>query len=366
MALPIESTDPAVMRLSHPLRCASENSEAVQRMKDFLGPKVWGNLAAGFDSDRLAGDVASELCRHPENRRLRDMLQIANRMAGGTEVGNSYSTLLFLRHAMHPQPYFVIDDKLVSMLEETDISDEVSTGVLQVPYPRFFVEFGKERKTSLRLSNTLSGLHILEGAYIERGRNSDGVEGLFVLLTGSPIGKEHAMDDATHSFFLALDRPEMPIRAALRESFEKGRKLSLEHNLRMTPEDSFEEGVANMLFLLKVLLYIGMPDVRREVHKEKTEWTKATSSLQSTAKKAKAERRGRALVDHIRIYAPPPRPTSENGPGDARTVKTHWRRAHFREQAYGPQWSQRKVILVPVTLVNADLGVANVPTYKVS
>lgn len=294
------------------------------------------------------------------------MLQIANRMAGGTEVGNSYSTLLFLRHALHPQPYFVIEDKLVAMLEETDIAEDVSTGMLQVPFPRFFLEFGKERKTSLRLSNTLSGQHILEGAYVERGRNSSGIEGIFVLLTGSPLGKEHAMDDATHSFFLPLDKPDVSVRDALRDSFERGRKFSLEHNLRLTPDDSFEQAVENVLFLLKILLYIGLPEARREVHKEKTNWTKATSSLQSKAKKAKAEKRGRSLVDHIRIYAPAPRLQPESGTGDGRTVKTHWRRRHFREQAYGPQRSQRKVVLIDWTLVNADLGVANVPNYKVS
>lgn len=335
-------------------------------MKDFLGTKVWENIAAGFASTRLTGEVATELCAKPENRRLREMLQLANRMYGGTEVGNSYSTLLFLRQAAHPQPYFVIEDSLVAMLEETDISEDVTTGVLQVPYPRFFVEFGKERKTQLRLLNVASGQHILEGAYVEQGQNHEGVEGLFVLLTGSPMGKEHAMDDATHSFFLPLDKPEVSIRDALLGSFARGREMSLAHNLRLTPEDSFEQAFENVLFLLKVLLYIGLPDARREVHKEKSDWKKLNSSLQSKAKKAKAERRGRALVDHIRIYAPPPRTVPGGGQGEGRSMKTHWRRAHFREQPHGPQRSQRKVILVPVALVNADLGVAGVPRYKVT
>lgn len=335
-------------------------------MKNFLGPKIWGNLVEGFNSEKLSGEVAFELCSNSENRRLREMLMFTNQLEGGTEVGNSYSTLLFLRQAAHPQPYFVVEDKLVEMLENTDISEEVSTGMLHVPYSRFYIEFGKERKCSLRLLNLLSGEHILEGAYVEKGLNGDGVLGLFVLLTGSPVGKQHALDDATHSFFLPLDKPETTIRDALRATFDLGRKLSIEHNLRETPEEYFGQAFENVLFLLKVLLYIGLPDTRREVHKDKSDWVRATSSLQSKAKKAKAERRGRGLVDHIRISVPAPRISHESGSGDSRTVKTHWRRGHFREQAYGPQWSQRRIILVPSALVNADLGSATVPQYKVT
>jgi hypothetical protein len=252
------------------------------------------------------------------------------------------------------------------MLENTDISDDVSMAVLQVPYPRFFVEFGKERQCSLRLWNALSGQHILEGAYVERGLNDAGQEGLFVLLTGSPIGKKDALDDATHSLFLPLDNPEVSIRDALREAFEKGQHLSIQHGLNLTPEEPFEQAVGNVLFLLKVLLYIGLPDVRREVHNEKSDWVRAASSLQSKAKKAKAERRTVRLVDHIRICAPTPRVFEATGAGDGHTLKTHWRRAHFREQAYGPKRSQRKAVLIPWTLVNSDLGVASAPQYKVT
>jgi hypothetical protein len=362
----IECQDPAVMRLAHPLRCAADTSGAVDIMKEFLGPKVLANMSKAFAQDKLTSEIVGDLFDIPDNRPLKTLLNVSNQMEGGTEVGNSYPTLLFLRHAMHPQPYFVIDDNLVEMLENTDIAEDVPVSSINLPYSRFYVEFGKERKSSLRVHNELSGAHCVEGAYLERGRNAIFGEGVFVLLTGSPLGKTSAMDDATHSLFLSLEDPSQSVRDALELSFRMGREVSLKNGLRITPSTYLDQTFESILFLVKALLYIGLPEARKQVNKDRSEWLKSTAALKSTAKKAKAEKRGRGLVDHILVSAPLPAPGSLPQAEGQRSVKTHWRRGHYRMHAHGPQFSLRKLLFIQPILVRSDAGEASVPQYKVT
>lgn len=360
------STDSAIMRLAHPLRCAEENSEGLALMRQFLGAEGWEHLANAFAADRLTSEIIGDICDDPRFYKFRSMLELSSRMEGGTEVGNAYSTLLPLRNTMQPQTYFVVDDALVEMLQNTDIADDVPVSMVNVPYSRFYVEFGKSRTCELRLPNIMSGQHILEGAYIERGLNAALGEGLFVLLTGSPLGKTGAMDDATHSIFLPLSDPTMTVRQSLELTCKYGKKVSIENGLRVTPESFIDQVFEDLLFLLKVLLYIGLPEARKELHKDRTAWNKSSSSLQSKAKKAKAAKRGRSLVDHILITAPARAEGAGRPPGtDQRSLKSHWRRGHYRTQAYGAQHALRRVIFIQPTLVQGDMQDAVVPHYVV-
>jgi hypothetical protein len=353
------------MRLAHPLRCDVESTGSIKMLKEFFGPKVWANMSKAFAEERLTSELVGELYDNPENQRLRAMLEASNHMEGGTEVGNAYATLLYLRQAMHPQPYFVVDDALVELLENTDIADDVPVSMVNLPFQRFYVEFGKERKCSLRLPNLASGLHILEGAYLERGTNSTMGEGIFVLLTGSPIGKSGEMDDATHSLFMPMDNPDRSVKDALALTFNKGRELSIQSGLRLTPDSFLDQTFEDVLFLVKTLLYIGLPEARKLLHKDKTEWQKSVNGLKSPGKKAKAERRGKGLVDHILVCAPAAAVgTSTESPGQ-RSVPSHWRRGHYRMQAHGVQYSLRRMIFIQPTLVHGDAGDTPVPQYRV-
>jgi hypothetical protein len=362
-----DSTDPAIMRLAHPIRCAVEPTNSFGIMREFLGAVEWDKLQEAFKQEQLASEILGKLVDTPAFPRLSMLVRMTQNGEAGTEVGNIYSMLLYLRHTMHPQPYFVIADPLVDMMENTDIADDIPASMVKLPYPRFFIEFGKDRTCGLSLPNIMSGQHILEGAYIEKGVHSTLGEGMFVLLTGSPIGKSGAMDDATHSLFIPLDDPNLSVKEALARTFKLGKAVSLEHGYRVTPDSFLQQAFDCLLFVLKTLLYINLPEARKELHKEKTEWLKATNSLQSTAKKAKAAKRGRGLVDHILIKAPPAVEGGAGGAGQGvRSMKQHWRRGHYRTQAHGPQFSMRKVIFVQPVLVHGDSSGVTMPQYKVT
>ena len=364
----LDDTDPAIMRLAHPIRCAVEPSNSFGKVRDFLGPDLWAKMGEAFKQERLASEILDDLQKKPEYKRLRMMIDFAQEGEAGTEVGNISAMLLYLRQALHPQPYFVIADELVAMMENTDIADDVPSSMVNVPYSRFYVEFGKSRTCGLRLPNIVTGQHILEGAYVERGVHSSLGEGIYVLLTGSPLGKASNMDDATHSLFVPLGDPNRSVRDSLALTFQLGKKVARQYGYNVTPDAFLDQAFEDFLFLLKVLLYINLPEARKELRKEKTQHEKTSSSLQSTAKKAKALKRGRALVDHILISAPATSaPTSGKGASELRSMKQHWRRGHYRMQVHGPQSSLRKVIFIQPVLVHGDSssGVST-PQYRVT
>lgn len=368
MSEPVITNDPAVMRLAHPLRCPAVELHIVDMFKEVLGPVTWANMEKAFRQEgRLTGDIVGELQSHPENHKLKYMVQATSRMGGGTEVGNSYAILIYLRHVISPQPYFVIDDSLVELLEHTDIADDVPISTMALPYKRFFVEFGKSRTCKLVLPNIETGDHVLEGCYVEQGSHHDHGPGIFVLFTGSPLGKENAMDDATHSLFLPMSQPDMPVREVLERMHKSGTELSLEAGLRPTPAEFVNPTFENLMFLTKVLLYISLPEARKEIHKDRSDWLKSVSNLKSTAKKAKAEKRGRGLVDHILVCAPPPRvEDAASGESTGRTVKSHWRRGHYRMQPYGPQNALRKLKFLQPMLIHGTSAEAPPPQYRVT
>ena len=365
-ALP--STESSVMRLAHPLRCGVAVEGLLDLLQDYFGPASWEELRTEFRREgEMTGALIADMCAKPENYKLSQLVGLASRMPGGTEVGNTFAIAMYLRHALAPQPYFLLEDSLCELLENTDLGDDISMSMLNVPYSRFYVEFGKNRQLGLRLPNMESGMHTLEGAYLEKGRHPDYGEGLFIVLTGSPLGKQNAMDDATHSMFLPTTNPDLSLKEALLWTHAQAKALSRGAGLIQTPSNFIDPTLECLLFMTKALLYIGMAETRREVRNDYSTWKKTFAGIQSTGKKNKALRRARGLVDHVLITAPPqtaPAKTSSGSP--PYTVEGHRRRGHMRMQAYGPKFSQRRVrLIMPMDINGGPAEDAPQPQYVV-
>lgn len=359
--------DAWVRRLAHPLRCDAANPGAFDLMLNYLGSQCWSNMERAFRSENtLTTVLLNRLNADPQNRPLQRMTQLSVRMDSGSELGNAFPTMYWLRHRAAPEPYFVIDDALVDMLEETDIADDVPVSMLTLPFPRFYLELGRERRCGAVLPNLTSGNHILEGAYFERGDHPVHGEVLNVMLTGSPIGKENSMDDATFLVYFKLRDKDKTIRDLMYEAHRAAvNATSSVSGIQSTPTEFIDPTLDCIMLLTKALLYIALPEARRQVRRDRTDWQKSLAAIKSTAKKAKAERRGRALVDHILIDAGPggfKRAPQSDG---TRTVKAHWRRGFLRCQRVGPQLSQQRMVLIRPTLVNSGSGDAPPREYKV-
>lgn len=266
--------------------------------------------------------------------------------------------MAYLRQRVKPAPHFVIDDALVKLLEHTDIAEDIPLSTFNQPFKRFYVEMGKTRTCSCTIPNALSGDHILEGAYVERGQHIDG-EFIYIVMTGSPVGKNDATDDATLSIALPISDISRPIPEVIVEAYRRARSEAEPAGMALSPESWTADTLKAILLLVKALLYIGMPGTRRAFHPEHTTALKALQSLKSTAKRAKASRRANRTYDYILIGPQSEHQTSADGVASAGAqVRTHWRRGHYRMQAHGQQQALRKLIFIEPVLVGASKGEA--------
>lgn len=356
--------DTATLMLAHPQRCGVclEPSE-ISAWRHLLRPATWEALLqrlaapAGF-----TGDILAELMDEPGHEALGGLVQALAHGEGSTEMGSAFSLMLYLRQTILPQPQFLIEDGLLELLEHTDIADDVPVSMLQLPFPRCYVELGRSRQCQAHVANPASGQHVLEGAYLEMADSPQKGRGLYVMLTGSPLGHENAMDDATSSLFVPMTDPEQPLRDALAQARAQSGALATRLGLRPAPSEYFEQEVEALKLLAKVLLYLNLPQARKQQKFTLSEALAAARVKKNPAKRARALRDARGLSDYILVSAAdlPPRA----GAAGHRGVKAHWRRGHYRMQRHGVQLSLQRLIFVQPTLVGDAAGAPS-GQYKV-
>ena len=368
MDIPSIPKDEASMRLAHPFRAASFCSTTAELLRKGVGEAEWSRFKELLRDDSLmVGNMGIEI-QKKGLRTLETLVQLSAHTSGSTEVGGAMPFLVMLRHLELPYPIFRVEDSLIDILTQTDISDDVSVSMLPLPYPRLYIELGQSRTLQESLSNIASGVHTLEGAYIEKGRHNRLGEGYYIMLTGSPLGKNDAMDDATLALFLPTSASDERLEDVLKKSVLAANELARENGLRETPVEWTDQSYRCLLLLIKALLYISLPEVRRESHPERTEALKELQRLKSPGKKAKAERRMRKLSDYVVIKAAPAHEKAFSGEGREGGVKPHWRRAHYRMQAHGPRMSLRKLVFITEMLVGVgktDESSPTIPQYVV-
>ena len=342
---------------AHPSRVAACEPDFVNGFRQLLGEREFEDLSREMrNQETLTSQIVAKLTSAGAGGRLKRFIEETSRMAAGTEMGNSYAALLYLRHALSPQPYFLVADSLVEMLEHTDLADDIPVGCLTLPYPRFYLELGTLRTADAFVPNVESGLHRLEGMYCETGTHPDFGKGLYVMLTGSPAGKRGPLDDATNSIFLPTLDENIPLPEALRMSFARAAKLSQAAGLRQSPEVFVQHSLRCLNLWVKALLYISMPEARRVNKPELTCALEAIARKKSPAKQIKARRALAGVRDYILIEAPPAsRPSIAEQTEQARKgPRAHWRRGHYRMQAHGEGRQQRKLVLIRPQLIAAQ------------
>lgn len=346
--------DEATMRLAHPVRCAvCISDEEAQVWREFLGPTTWQALHRAFQTQEgLTGDILASLVDKPEHRNLAVMTNTMAQAPGNTEMGSAYSVMVFVRQQASPQPHYLIEDDLVQTLDHSDISDEVPVSVLTLPAPRFYLEFGRARNLPQKVANPLTGLHTLEGAYIETGTSALKGKGLFVMFTGSPLGNRDAMDDATASVFIPLDEPDMPLKAALLKAREASGQLARQMGLTPAPEEYVEYELEALKLLVKALLFLNLPQATKTLKRDLSLALAQAATKKNPAKRAKALRESRRLADCIVVGAAPE--VTRIAREDGRTVRMHWRRGHYRMQRHGPGNALQKLIFLQPMLIGAN------------
>lgn len=125
--------------------------------------------------------------------------------------------------------------------------------------------------------------------------------------------------------------------------------LTPENGQRATDDDVLIQLINNMV---KVFLYLGLKDARKEVNTEHSAALKRLAGV-GPKKQAKLQRRIDSLYDRITV-GPSSASVILPAPGAAGIRAPHWRRGHFRAQPCGPARSSRKLIFVAPILIHAD------------
>lgn len=350
---PTDIIEPSLLRLAHPHRStAATGLDGFEEFYKLLPPRESKFLLGMFASDLSLPQIQGSLLTDPRGARLRELMDLANAAPSATGTGGSAPVFAAMRQLHTPAPYFLIEDSLLELLEHTDISDEVPVGQMHMPFSRIFIEFGRKRANLPFVPNVETGMHTLESAYIELAEDKEVGRHLSVLFIGSPVGHANIGDDATLNMALPMFDPDMPLKRANELSFNLMVSASRSNGYAAPPQAWVATTKELMRLLVKVLLYIGLPDVRREVHNDRKDLLEQLERLKSPGKRAKLQRKLGKTVDYVVIKAPAESQyTSDETEGGARTVKAHWRRGHLRTQRHGPQLSLTKTVFIAPVLV---------------
>lgn len=356
-------TDPAVMRLAHPLRVGLTEQNYWDLLKWQLGSD-WDVMARYLRNPKLTlGEACYQATHNHRLDNLAVLLGILQGSGGNTDQGGAMGLMAAVRQQVLGYTWFKLEDPLVELLEQTDLDEDIPLSYLLPPFERCYIELGQSRALETCLPNVQSGLHRLEGAYVERGFHREHNDSLYLVMTGSPVGHQNAADDATMAVLLPLADLNAPTGKSLEAAFERARVTASHLGLRSMPTELFKPIQDSLLLVAKALLYLGLPDARKNLHPEKTELEKSLKGLKSPAKVAKAQRKLVRAYDYILVSAPPvtgPSSTSTETEG-TRTVKPHWRRGHYRLHRHGPELTLRKLLFIRPTLVAAEHGTAPSP-----
>ena len=318
------------------------------------------------------------------------MYQIAEAhfgVLGGANMGSFVLTVTRSRLRAHGDPILQVTAPLQAMLAETDLAAELPATMLRSPYPLCYVAFA--RPNPLRVSNRVSGLHECEGAYIGNyelpaghdvlstpARNralkldpAKPVRVVEVVITGSPVGKENALDDASQDLVLLIQDEDECLRAVLDRHIAWFNNPVAYGHPGMAPMHRDEVAITRPVVeqLAKVLLYLHLSDAEKVRVTERSDLEQKIRTL-GPKKAARLRRKLAGAYDRITIGpATFPEPeTSGSGPGGAgeghRSVKAHWRRGHFRTIRYGEKLGKSRLGWIKPVLVNAGQAFGSVKT----
>lgn len=350
---PSLSDNPADYYLSHPYRAQKLLGEHSELILGMLGPRESKLLQDSFRDESFLLPAVELITRTKNMPALLSFLEASAFAPGSTEMGGAMPVLFAMRHIHAPYRIFRLEDGLTELLDATDVAEDIPLDFLKMPFNRFYLELGTKRSIPYVVPNDMSGDHVLEGAYFEQGVHPEFGKGLYVLMTGSPLGKSGTEDDATQGIFLPLENTDgMTLHNAIGTAYDRATAAARDAGLILPMGQ--DDSQRNMVLLCKALLYISMPEVRRTVNLKFTELQKRLMAVKSSAKQAKLLRKEGRVADEILIHAPAAVPGGAGAGAGGDGVAPAWRRGHFKNQPHGPQWSLRKLIFVAPYLIHAN------------
>lgn len=348
-----------------------------------------------YVSDRLneqMGDMMnifnSEI--HKYQQPLRSQL-IEQHIGNPVDIMNQELSFLVdnqrLRHRGNNIFYF--PEGISTLFKHTDVS-EISIGNIKFPYKTFYIAFGPQLEFDIGFDTTKE--YFFDGAYIDQIDEKV----LSIRLTSARIDRDYKTQtnwfkypDVSFWIGLEFDSPEDKLVNAVNgfinqalENFKKWEDIPKEVeidgeiiptnplsnesptrqrriNRIVTNAEKFKE-IANLIF--NAICYLTFQD--KEITTSFT--NNPPKTLLDKVKKAKKPREKQRIEEELK-KSPFTRikicgqsisnetTNSENNP-TGKELSTHWRRGHWRNQAFGQEAKERKLIWIRPTLVRKDKG----------
>jgi hypothetical protein len=292
------------------------------------------------------------------------------------------------RFFLQGKPMFLVEQTLCEGLVHTNFGMDTPSQYLRSPLPYCYIEFGDKRDLDVSVYNELSGLHQVEGVYISEyphdermqshlmaflearnafNPNSANVRYIELEFTGSPIGKEHALDDATFNISLVIDDDAMltveeiyQLHVEYYQEMHETNQLFKATRIDDTTAQCFKPLLE---LLIKCLIFINC-DLSTQVKVlDRTALEKQLNGLKNPAKRRKLQRKINSSKDYILVTSKDKIEYQSAASGVNGKMSAHWRRGHFRNQRYGEELSKTKILWIQPALIG--VGSAQVKTYVV-
>jgi len=295
---------------------------------------------------------------------------------GGVNLGNFMLILTRARLRAHGDPILQVTPALQAMLAETDLASGLPARFFRSPYPLAFIEFAQ--RNPLRVPNHLSGLHACEGAYVgiyalaphdeihtASGRGqalgldpSKPTRVIEIVIIGSPLGKAHALDDASQNLTLLIQDEDACLSAVLDRHlplFRSATRAASPGAPGFAPDEvAMVKPV--VLELAKILLYLNLAEAEQVRLNAREDLTRRLRGL-GQKKAARLQRRLATVYDRMVIgpsALPAAEAAAEPGPSEPhRGLRPHWRRGHFRRIRFGEGLSESRLGWIQPYLVRA-------------
>ncbi len=249
----------------------------------------------------------------------------------------------------HAGVTFELTGPLLDLMANTDIDPDVPIHLVRPPYPVISLKPVPGRSFQ-DLGLALVADFPVEEVIVSRLPAVDDPDSEYLgfeLLApatrpdGSPLGGMSLFTEV----FIPMKKDEMtPIREKV-----------LEHTQEHESDESPEDWLQFVTFLLKILLYISVPSARAERRFERTAKLDAASAEKNPKRRSKLESEADKAYDRI-VIGPLTVPMEDFGTAGAghREMRTHWRRGFFRRQRHGEDLAHTKMVLIAPVLVRAD------------
>ena len=346
--------DPSLMPLPHPIRV-----DAAAGMQTDTGLFEHFGLTEGLRPYLTDANASTEwIINHCPG--MLDLAMAHFGVMAGQDMGSFILTLTRSRLRAHGDPILQVTPALQSMLAESDLAEDLPVSLLRGDTPLVFVEFA--RPNPLRVPNRFTGLHECEGVYIgdyrlppfyheilgqsERARalgldTTMPIRAIELVLIGSPMGKAHALDDASQDMLLLIQDENESLRSVLDRHIRFYNTPAAYSHPGLTPFSTDEVAMTRPIVyeLAKILLYLSLPDAERVALPERSDLERKFRKFG----KLTAARRARLDVAYDRtLIGPQALPESDDRETVAVTSGEHhrrprpyWRRGHFRYIRYG-------------------------------